>query len=179
MKACLDVNYRETLAFAAAATFRDWFDAHAVYERVVEVPTVQPYETGQFFRRELPCLLAVLRMLPPVKTVIIDGYVWLDGMSKPGLGAYLYEALRGRVKVIGVAKTRFQGADRACEVIRGASRRPLFVTAAGMRVDLAAEHVRSMYGNYRIPSLLARVDYLCRHEGAVFYPPRDNRAGQT
>jgi deoxyribonuclease V len=164
MKACLDVNYRETLACAAAVTFRYWSDAHAVDERVVQVRGVQPYEPGQFFRRELPCLLVVLQTLPLLKTIIIDGYVWLDGTSKPGLGAHLYEVLGGRVEVIGVAKTRFQGADGACEVIRGASRRPLFVTAAGMRADLAAERVCSMYGNHRIPSLLARVDYLCRHE---------------
>jgi hypothetical protein len=68
MKACLDVHYRQTSACAAAVTFRHWSDAHAVDERIVQVRTVQPYEPGQFFRRELPCFVAVLRTLPPVET---------------------------------------------------------------------------------------------------------------
>jgi deoxyribonuclease V len=167
MIACLDVDYRDTEGFAAGVVFRDWPDARATEERVVRITDVQPYEAGQFFRRELPCLLAILRTLPPVETVIVDGYVWLDGPSKPGLGAHLHQALDGRVAVIGVAKTKFRGADGVCEVTRGTSKRPLFVTAAGMEPEAAAEFVRSMHGKYRIPTLLARVDYLCRHhEGA-------------
>lgn len=163
MITCLDVDYRNDAAFAAAVTFRGWADTRAVDERVVEVPDVQPYESGQFYRRELPCLLAVLETLPPVETVIVDGYVWLDGVSKPGLGARLYEALGGGIAVVGVAKTSFRGVNGVCEVMRGSSMRPLFVTAAGMHANSAAERVRSMQGNHRIPTLLARVDYLCRH----------------
>lgn len=163
MRACVDVDYRRTGACAAAVTFRDWSDAEAVDKKVVHVSKVESYVPGEFFRRELPCLLQVLRTLPPLQTVLIDGYVWLDDTPRPGLGAHLYEALDGRVEVIGIAKTKFRGAVRACEVIRGTSRRPLYVSAAGMRTDLAAEWVRSMDGNYRIPSLVARADYLCRH----------------
>jgi deoxyribonuclease V len=164
MLACLDVNYHETIGVAAAVTFRDWSDASAVDEKVLQLSDIQPYQPGQFFRRELPCLLAVLKTLPPVEIVIVDGYVWLDRASKPGLGGHLYHALKERVAVVGVAKSRFHGADAASEVTRGESRRPLFVTAAGMQAELAAEFVRSMHGKYRIPTLLARADYLCRHE---------------
>ena len=171
MIACLDVDYRDSVAYAAAVAFRDWPDAKGVDERIVKLEAVQPYEPGQFYRRELPCLLAVLRVLPPVRVVIIDGYVWLDGATRPGLGAHLYEALGGQVAVIGVAKTRFRGADRACEVMRGSSRRPIFITAAGMQPEQAAENVRSMHGPYRIPSLLSRVDFLCRQE------PGDTESG--
>jgi deoxyribonuclease V len=167
MITCLDVDYRDTEGFAAGIVFRDWSDAKATDERVVRVAGVQPYEAGQFFRRELPCLLAVLRVLPPVETVIVDGYVWLDGPSKPGLGAHLYQALDERVAVIGVAKTKFRGAHGVREVTRGASKRPLFVTAAGMEPEVAADFVRCMHGNYRIPTLLVRVDYLCRHSEAT------------
>lgn len=163
MIACLDVDYRETEACAAAVTFLDWGDASSREERVVRIPDVQPYEPGQFFRRELPCLLEVLKTLPELSTIIIDGYVWLDGASKPGLGAHLHEALGGSVPVIGVAKTSFKGSDFARQVIRGASIKPLFVTAAGMDVQLAAEWIRSMHGPYRIPTLLSRVDHLCRN----------------
>jgi deoxyribonuclease V len=94
--------------------------------------------------------------------VIVDGYVWLDGSGKPGLGGHLFQALGERVTVVGIAKTPLHGADGAHEVLRGSSQRPLFVTAAGIPADVAAEHVRAMHGAHRIPTLLSRVDALCR-----------------
>ena len=162
MLASLDVYYHDTTATAAAVLFHDWADAIAAKEMVVRVPDVEPYEPGQFYRRELPCLLAILRTIPPVKTIIIDGYVWLDGPAKPGLGAHLYEALDEQVAVIGVAKTKFQGATEAREVTRGTSARPLFVTAVGIPLELAANAIQSMHGKHRIPTLLARADQLSR-----------------
>ncbi len=111
-------------------------------------------------------MLAVLGKLPPFDVVVIDGYVWLGGPDKPGLGAHLYEALGRQTAVVGVAKTRSKGAENACEVFRGNSKRPLFITAAGLSQDCAAEHIRSMHGLYRIPTLLKRVDELCRRAKA-------------
>ncbi len=165
MNACLDVDYREAGAYAAGIAFHDWTDAVAATEKVIPIAGVHPYEPGQFFRRELPCLLAVLRELPTVVVVVVDGYVWLDGVSVAGLGAHLYQALEGKVAVIGVAKSRFAGAGAAVEVVRGHSIRPLLITAAGISAQEAAEHVRSMHGSDRIPTLLKRVDSLCRQAG--------------
>ncbi len=162
MIACVDVAYENAAACAAGITFRDWADASPLEERVIPVQGVQPYQPGQFFRRELPCLLAVLRSLPSVELVIVDGYVWLGGTDKPGLGAHLHQALGGRAAVVGVAKSRFKGTGTAGEVFRGRSRRPLFITAVGLSQECAAQHVRSMHGPYRIPTLLKRVDDLCR-----------------
>ncbi|MGV3663214.1 MAG: endonuclease V [Prosthecobacter sp.] len=164
MIACLDVHYTETVAHAAAVVFDDWTAAAALEEKVVRVEDIQPYVPGEFYRRELPCLLAILQALPPVEIVVIDGYVWL-GSSKPGLGAHLHQALGGAVVVIGVAKTKYASADAACvvEILRGTSERPLYITAAGMSAEAAAEHVRSMRGDYRTPTLLRCVDHLCRH----------------
>jgi Deoxyinosine 3''endonuclease (endonuclease V) len=163
MLACLDVSYRDTMACAAGITFQNWTDAKPLDEKVIEIQNVAPYQPGHFYRRELPCLLAILQKLPPIDVAIIDGYVWLDGESRPGLGAHLYHALNAKVPVVGVAKTKFHGADCVCEVIRGVSKRPLFITAAGVQKELAAQHVRSMHGKNRLPTLLARADYLCRH----------------
>jgi len=163
--ACLDVDYREPAAYAAGLAFRTWSDATPATEKVIPVVGVHPYQPGQFFRRELPCLLAVLRELPPVAVVVVDGYIWLDGVSVAGLGAHLYHALAGKVAVIGVAKTSFAGAGAAVEVVRGRSTRPLFITAVGMSAQSAAEHVRSMHSPDRIPTLLKRVDLLCRQAG--------------
>src|SRR4051794_37806928 len=112
MFACLDVNYRaDGTAKAAAVLFADWGDATAHAEFSADIPTVAPYEPSQFYRRELPCLMAVLGHIAPLPAlIIIDGYVWLDAASKPGLGAYLYEALGKKIPIIGVAKTAFASA---------------------------------------------------------------------
>jgi deoxyribonuclease V len=163
MIACVDVDYRTSGAVAACVLFRAWDDAVGASETVVPIARVEPYEPGQFYRRELPCLLAVLEAAggtPDV--VVVDGYVWLSDEREPGLGAHLHRALGEHAAVVGVAKTRFARAGEAREVFRGTSRLPLFVTAAGMDVDEAAAHVRAMHGPHRTPTLLKRVDQLCR-----------------
>ncbi len=103
MKAALDVAYEDGFGYAAAVAFQEWSDAEVIQEEMVVVSGVQPYQPGRFFQRELPCLLAALRALPPVEIVLIDGYVWLDGIGTTGLGAHLFQALNAKVTVIGVA----------------------------------------------------------------------------
>lgn len=168
MIACLDVHYRDDgsgTACAAAVLLDDWTSPMPALEQVIEIPSVAAYEPGSFYKRELPCLLAVLAAAPStveVDVVVIDGYVWL-GPDRPGLGAHLHEALGRKAPVVGVAKTFFQGTGSlACEVFRGASQRPLYVTAVGMPVEEAAEFVRTMHGEFRLPGMLKRVDGLCR-----------------
>jgi deoxyribonuclease V len=172
--ACLDVDYRGDGAVAACVLFRDWTDAAPAAEVDCLIGHVEPYVPGQFFRRELPCLLAVLGAVrEPLETVVIDGYVWLKDEHTPGLGAHLFETLGGSVPVVGVAKTRFASAAAARPVRRGGSDKPLFVSAAGMDLDDAAERVREMHGAYRIPSLLKRVDTLCRSAHPALRPGED------
>ena len=74
----------------------------------------------------------------------------------------MYEALGRAVPVIGVAKTRFHSSEVAVPVLRGQSQRPLFVTAEGVDSGKAAECIQRMHGPSRIPTLLNRVDRLCR-----------------
>jgi deoxyribonuclease V len=163
MLACVDVDYRDHEAVAACVLFRAWGDAAGAAEEVEHIAPVEPYQPGQFYRRELPCLLAVLGKVPrPLEAVVIDGYVWLGDETSPGLGGHLYTALGRAVAVIGVAKTRFAGVSVARPVLRGGSRRPLWITAAGLDPDTAARHVAGMHGPFRIPTLLKRVDQLCR-----------------
>lgn len=95
----------------------------------------------------------------PIETAIIDGFVQLN--ERPGLGQHFYEQLERRVPVVGVAKTPFAGAAPV-EVLRGHSKTPLYVTSIGMDPESAADHVRKMHGQYRIPTLLKRVDRLAR-----------------
>ncbi len=167
MIAALDVDYRDPVAVAALVLFHRWSDAAPAREVVAVVRDVAPYEPGSFFRRELPCLEAVLRaaeVTPDV--VVIDGYVWLDG-GRPGLGAHLHRALGGAVPVVGVAKTRFRSAEGAVELLRGESLRPLYVSAVGLDVTEAARAVASMHGPSRVPALLQRVDRLGRDTRAA------------
>ncbi len=158
----VDVQYDEghDAAQVAGVAFATWLDAEPTDERVVRVQGVEPYVPGEFFRRELPCLLALLGALEhPPELIVVDGYVDLG--ERPGLGRHLFEALDGAIPVVGVAKTRFHDAP-AVEVLRGTSRTPLLVTAAGMSPEAAAEGVAAMHGAHRIPGLLKRVDQLAR-----------------
>jgi deoxyribonuclease V len=163
MIASLDVDYRPDATVAACVLFQDWGDAVEAAHLVDRGPPAEAYVPGEFYRRELPALLRVLARVPaPLATVVIDGYVWLEGEERPGLGAHLYEALGRRVPVIGVAKTAFLASRVAVPVLRGTSQRPLLVTAVGMDAQDAAACIQRMQGPSRLPTLLKRVDRLCR-----------------
>jgi deoxyribonuclease V len=161
--ACVDVHYHADGAVAVCVEFVDWTDARPRRESCARILDPAPYSPGEFYRRELPCLLAVLKTVRTMPAVIvIDGYVWLDRDGRRGLGAHLHEALGGSVPIVGIAKAAFASGDHAIHVRRGASQRPLYVTAVGMEVEVAADHVRAMHGAHRIPTLIARCDRLSR-----------------
>jgi len=139
-----DVKYEEDDHAAAGVVFRDWRDAEAVSEYTAVGDEVEPYVPGLFYRRELPCLLAVLAIVrEPIDVAVIDGYVRLG--EAPGLGMHLWHAVGGRFAVIGAAKSRFRNAD-ALPVFRGKSKRPLFVSAVGIEVSHAAQCIVTMHG---------------------------------
>lgn len=162
LSAAVDVHYppdggaNAAVVLAADPTFQDVLD-----ERTSWVPTVEPYVPGRFFERELPPLLAVLRQVPALDLLIIDGYVTLDPDGTPGLGAHVVRS--GTVPtVVGVTKTPFRSATHAAEVLRGTSARPLHVTAAGIDLGSAARLVTDLPGGGRIPDPLRRVDRIAR-----------------
>jgi deoxyribonuclease V len=162
MIACLDVHYFGSSAASACVRFAGWEAREPAAERIQVVRPIEPYQPGQFYRRELPCLLAVLKADPLPECAVVDGYVWLDGQGRAGLGAHLFEALERRVAVVGVAKTAFAGAAHAVAVLRPGSRRPLYVTAAGLESQEASRLVARMAGAHRIPSMLGRADAIAR-----------------
>ncbi len=163
--AFLDVHYRGEGARAACVLAESWQETIPRSSYVEDIPRVEPYEPGSFYRRELPCLLAVLRRLPELpEAIVIDGYVWLPG-DRPGLGAHLYAALGARTAVVGIAKSPYAGVEgdaNIAQVLRGASTRPLFITAAGMDLARAAERVRNLAGKHRISELVRAADQLAR-----------------
>ncbi len=162
MIACVDVAYGVSSATAACVLIEDWAASSPSAELTRECPIVAAYEPGQFYRRELPCLLAILQSLDELpQVVVVDGYVWLGPDGTKGLGGHLYEVVGPAAAVVGVAKTSYKDAP-AVPVKRGGSRVPLFVTAAGMAAADAAECIVRMHGPFRIPTMLRRVDQLSR-----------------
>ncbi len=163
MIACVDAHYRKDRTVAAGILIADWADPLPAGSIVCDSIPGPPYRPGKFYRRELFPLLTVLeKAVFPLDAVIIDGYVWLDERGTPGLGAYLYRALREQVPVIGVAKNRFRNDTFSCRVFRGKSARPLYITAAGIPAEEAAARIRAMHGPYRIPAMLREADRLSR-----------------
>jgi len=162
MIAAFDVHYPgDGRGAAAAVLFSDYRDAEPASVCSARFCGVADYIAGAFYRRELPCILALFaRIGRPVDEIIVDGYVML-GKNRPGLGQHLFDKLGAKTPVIGVAKSMFEGA-RPVKVFRGGARQPLFVTASGTDVVVAAEKIRFMHGSFRIPTLLKRVDLLAR-----------------
>ena len=159
----VDVQYRDNTGFCAGLLFQQWDAAEAMASFVAATPEVGEYVPGEFYKRELPCILNLLQSIhEPVTCVVIDGFVFLDGSSRPGLGKHLYDALQGAVPVIGVAKSSFDGIGADYRVQRGESGRPLFVTAIGCELAYAKEAVAMMHGKHRLPTILKSVDQLCR-----------------
>ena len=164
-----DVHYLASGgARAAAVVAADTAFSRLAADRIAVVPGVEPYQPGRFYLRELPPLRAVLDGLDQMALLIIDGYADLGRDGRPGLGARARDAFG--VPVVGVAKSAFRSATHAIPVLRGASARPLYITAAGMPRTDAADLVRHMAGRHRLPNALRRVDSLARH--GLPQPPR-------
>lgn len=132
------------------------------------MPHAEPYQPGQSCLRELPALRPVLDGLDQMALLSIDGYADLDPDGRPGLDSRARDEFG--VPVIGVTKPTFRTATHAIPVRRGTSARPLYVTAAGMPRTDAADLVRHMAGQHRLPDTLRRVDRLARR--GLPQPPR-------
>ena len=163
MIVCLDVDYREDDTAVVAAIVFDKIDSDIVVESHTEtVMDIHPYVPGEFYKRELPCLMAALRKVQsPIDLIIVDSYVWL-AKETPGMGHHLYESLNKKIPIIGCAKTFFKTDDSSIKVYRGSSKNPLYITSIGIGYDEAAALIGIMHGDNRLPTLLKKVDRLCR-----------------
>jgi deoxyribonuclease V len=159
----VDVDYKQDTAVAGGILFEDWTNRteHAAYRSHID--GIVDYIPGEFWRRELPCILRLLEehaLVPD--SIVIDGFVYLDGVSRPGLGKYLFDFLGAQAPVIGVAKSKFVDTPEGLEVVRGRSQSPLYVTSVGIPLATAKQFILSMYGEYRIPYLLKKADQIAR-----------------
>ncbi|MFH6964624.1 endonuclease V [Flavobacterium plurextorum] len=160
-----DTYYFDGKAKTVCLEFLNWNESknYKVHTEIIE--NVEDYIPGEFYRRELPCILSLLDKidLKTVQVIIVDGFVYLDDDKKYGLGGHLYEKLNREIPIIGVAKTNFASIENDKKaLVRGDSKKPLYVTAIGTDLEDALEKVESMAGEFRIPTLLKEMDRLTK-----------------
>jgi len=160
-----DTYYYDDFAKTICIAFKNWDSENeeAIYSENTSITS--DYESGAFYKRELPCILSLLKKIDLKESdiIIVDGYVTLNNDGKIGLGGYLYNALDNKIPVVGIAKNGFVAEDdKRREVFRGESTTPLFVTSQGIDVDEIKIALKNMSGAYRIPALLKKLDQLTR-----------------
>ena len=178
--ACFDVYYYKDYAQACSIVFQVAPGEKVISRYCTAVKPFNDYIPGEFYKRELPCLLQVhARIKETINIIIVDGYALL-GNGKKGLGGYLYEALDKKIPVIGVAKTYFKGCTNCIRVYRGKSIRPLYISSIGISPNFSAKLIGSLKGEHRIPEVLKEVDSLSRmragrYEGGLCNSTRLNK----
>ncbi|AXG72272.1 endonuclease V [Kordia sp. SMS9] len=164
MIAAIDIHYKETYAKAVCVVF-NWADATPKHIYTALVEDVAPYVSGEFYKRELPCILKVLQQvnLNALEAIIVDGHVFVGNDKKYGLGGYLWEALDEKIPIIGVAKKSFIHTEKvATPIKRGESENPLYVSCIGIDTDIVLEKVQLLHGPHRMPTVLKLADSISR-----------------
>lgn len=160
----IDVYYIDDTAKSVGVLF-DWNDAQP-QEVIIDIKQgVAEYVPGEFYKRELPCIEALLKKIPleKVETIIIDGHIYVDDSLKYGLGGYVWELLAKKIPIIGVAKNAFHSnTTTVVPVYRGESKKALYVSAIGMDITTAVTHLEKMHGEYRFPSILKELDTITK-----------------
>jgi len=175
MKLILDIYYFDelNLAHVAGVLFNHWNDSEAVRHVWCDTDIKSEYISGQFYKRELPCIQALLEDkgmidMSEIDTIIVDGFYSL-GPDHPGLGQHLYEDYLvpngyGRIEVVGISKSYMVGCeDYSFTVNRPSSKHPLYTNGSISGKDYG-EIVSSMHGEFRIPTLIKMVDQYSREK---------------
>ncbi|WP_299890925.1 endonuclease V [uncultured Lacinutrix sp.] len=156
-----DTYYYDNKAKTVGVSFNKWNDNQPIeiYSEIIE--GVAEYEPGSFYKREMPCIISLLKKINinEVELILVDGYVILNNDGKYGLGGHLYKYLNEKIPIVGVAKSGYDSNTlNSKALLRGESKKPLYISAIGIELDLAYTHIKSMHGNYRIPTLLQIMD---------------------
>ncbi|MEJ5999284.1 endonuclease V [Paucibacter soli] len=168
MKLVVAVHFFEgAQANAAAVAFDAWDAAEATKTYLSRISHVETAVVrGDLDLRALPCVMQLLREhgLEP-ELILIDGFaVHLDADETPGLGQHLYQALGGRVPIVGVSKKKsLPGLPAQFEVMREEEAPPLYVTCAGIDIGAAKARLRAMHGRKRVPTLMKLVARLAKN----------------
>ena len=162
----LDVHYREEKTKSVGVLFH-WEDAVPQDILIEYLDEVQAYIPGQFYKRELPCLVKIIEKIDidKLEAIIVDGHIYVDNDSNYGLGGKLYEILESKLPIIGVAKTPFySNKETVTEIKRGESNNPLYISAIGMDISNACQKIMDMHGDFRIPNILKTLDQITKNE---------------
>jgi deoxyribonuclease V len=164
MKLVVAVHFDGAQANAAAVAFDAWDAAEATQTCVSRITQVEKAPRGELDLRELPCVMQLLREhnLEP-ELILLDGFVHLDADETPGLGQHLYQALGGKVPIVGASKKRLPGLPAQFEVMREDEAPPLLVTCAGIDIGAAKARLRAMHGSKRVPTLMKLVARLAKN----------------
>jgi deoxyribonuclease V len=160
-----DTYYFDQKAKTICLEFAEWNEDKNFKVHSEIIDNVEEYIPGEFYKRELPCILSLLKQidLSTIEVIIVDGFVYLNDENKYGLGGYLYEKLNKEIPIIGVAKTNFASIEKNKKALfRGDSKKPLYITSIGIDLDEAYKKVESMAGEYRFPTLLKELDRLSK-----------------
>lgn len=160
MVLAIDVHYREDIAKAVGVLF-EWTDTVSTQIFTEYIDEIEEYIPGQFYKRELPCILKIIGKidLSLVEVIIIDGHVFIDNNQSYGLGGYLWKALNKTKPIVGIAKKAFYNTEQVTyPIYRGNSKIPLYISSIGIDTILMQTLVKNMYGEYRIPSILKQLD---------------------
>ncbi|MDZ5460919.1 endonuclease V [Azohydromonas lata] len=155
MKLAVCVHFHGDGVVAAGVAFDEWDAPEASRTFTSRVAHIDKPLRAELDLRALPCLMLLLQehaLRPDV--ILMDAPVHLDASETPGLGLKLYEALGGRLAIIGVSTRSMPGMPAQFEVFREEEARPVIVTSVGVDIGAAKTRVRAMHGKRRIPTLL-------------------------
>lgn len=162
-KIAIDAYYVGDTCHVVGGIFNKWGDAHVSKFIYADVKVDSEYIPGQFYKRELPGMVELLKQvnLDEFDTIIIDGYVhlkelwhmserneFIPGPIKRGLGCHLRTALakhylerkaKKRLNIVGIAKTLYGDDSEYGICYRGESKKPLYITGLN--------HYHGKYGN--------------------------------
>lgn len=164
MLLAIDVHYKETYAKAVGVLF-NWNNEQPISIITTIINEVEEYQSGQFYKRELPCILEIIKQvdLATLEAIIVDGHIYVDNNKKYGLGAHLWSTLNEKIPIIGVAKKSFINTNEvSVPVFRGTSKQALFISAIGMDLYEAISKVQNMKGEFRIPTILKTLDQITK-----------------
>ena len=95
MKLAVDAYYTGNKAKVVGVLFENFSDEKPLKIISKVVGNVAPYESGSFYKRELPCIVSLLQDLDvrDISLIVIDGFVYLDNDGIYGLGGHFIRAL--------------------------------------------------------------------------------------
>ena len=155
MKLVVAVHREGPQASVAAVAFDSWDAAEGTrtyLSRHADADKAARGEPDLRTVRAIQQLLAEHRLEPEL--ILLDAFVHLDGLGTPGEGDHLFQALGGRVPIVGASKKGLPGLSAQFQVIREEEAPPLFVTCAGIDIGAAKARLRSMHGRKRVPTLM-------------------------